>query len=253
MALAYIVAATVLVSLVSLVGVLALRMREQSLKLLIFFASSFSAGTLLAGAFLDLLPESLEIAGSEKAFPIALLGVVAFFVLEKFILWHHHHSPHKNLREVKRSEVLPLGYLSLLGDGLHNFFDGIAIAAAFITSVPLGITTTFIVMMHEIPQELGDFGLLLYSGFSRKTAAAFNLASGLLAVLGGAIFYYFSSQAQDLEGLGLAFTSGMFIYIAAADIVPELHKEKEAKKSALQLAFVLLGIGLIWMVVRFFE
>jgi zinc and cadmium transporter len=140
-----------------------------------------------------------------------------------------------------------------VGDAVHNFFDGVAIAAAFLVNVPLGVTTTIAIALHEIPQEIGDFALLLYSGFSRMRALAFNLLSALAAVAGGVLFYYFSGSVEHLEAYALAFTGGMFIYIAGVDIFPELHKERDARRSLLQLVCVLAGAALIWIIARYLE
>jgi zinc and cadmium transporter len=143
--------------------------------------------------------------------------------------------------------------LTLIGDGFHNFFDGVAIAAAFLVNVPLGITTTLAIALHEIPQEMGDFALLLYSGYSRAKALAFNFLSALAAVAGGVLFYFFSGSMAHLESYALSFTGGMFIYIAGADLFPELHKEKNAARSLMQLSLILLGAALIWLIARFLE
>lgn len=243
MVLELIVGATVLVSLASLVGIATLVAKRSSLDKILFFFVSFAAGTFLAAAFLDLIPESLETLSVEAAMLAVIAGVLAFFSLEKVISWHHHHSHHANAAEAHEK---PVGYLNLVGDGLHNFFDGIAIAASFTTSVPLGITTTFAVLLHEIPQELGDFSVLVYSGFSTRKALLFNLATALAAVAGGLAFYFFSSTIQSLANLAIPFTAGMFIYMAGADIFPELHKETNPRKSLLQLLFILAGVAVIY-------
>jgi zinc and cadmium transporter len=167
--------------------------------------------------------------------------------MEKIIHWHHHHAGSE------KEHHHPLGTLTLVGDGFHNFFDGVAIAAAFIVNVPLGITTTIAIALHEIPQEMGDYGLLLYSGYSRAKALAFNFVSALAAVAGGVLFFFFSNSVAHLESYALAFTGGMFIYIAGADLLPEIHKERDAKKSAVQLVLMLLGSALIWAIARFLE
>ncbi len=238
--------ATIIVSAVSLVGILTLPLGKDGTEKLLFFIVSFAAGTLLAGAFFDLLPEAIAAASSTSVFAATLAGMLVFFLLEKIIVWHHHHGPHG--KDVKEK---PAGWLNLIGDGLHNFFDGVAISAAFLSSTTLGLTTTLAVVLHEIPQEIGDFGLLLASGFSKRKAIMFNLISAVTAVLGAIAFYYFSSIVHGIEPLALAFTAGMFIYIAAADVIPELHKEKQITNSALQFVFILLGITLIWLVVNF--
>lgn len=255
MVLEYIIGATVAVSLISLVGILALGLRENIQKMVLFAAVAFAAGTLLGGAFFDLLPEALEKLPAQQALSFTLAGIIVFFVLEKFIAWHHHHEPHgktgKKALKVEHKEK-PFGYLNVVGDGLHNFFDGAAIAASFMAGVPVGITTTLVIALHELPQEIGDYGLLLYSGFSKKKALAFNLLSGLLAVLGGIAFYFASSVIENLEGFGLAFTAGIFIYIAASDLFPEFHRESSARRSVLQFALLIAGILLIWLITRNF-
>ncbi|MDP3741890.1 MAG: ZIP family metal transporter [Candidatus Micrarchaeota archaeon] len=249
MVLELIIVATVLISLVSLAGISLLGAKKELEEKILFALVSLSAGTLLGGAFLDVLPESLDVLAASTALSIALLGMLVFFVLEKIIVWHHHHTDHENHRTAhEKVTEKPMGYLNLVGDALHNFFDGVAVAAAFLASPALGLTTTFAVLLHEIPQEIGDYSLLIYSGFTRKKALLFNLGSAVFAIVGALLFYFAAPLVQNLAGYGLAFTAGMFIYIAAADIVPELHREKSAGKSALQFVFILIGIALIWLV-----
>jgi len=247
MVLQYIIGATVLVSLVSLVGVLTLGLSERTQKKILMLMVAFASGTMLATAFFDLLPESIGEIGVQTALSFALAGIIFFFVVEKIVLWHHHHAPHKKGLKIEGETEKPLGYLNLVGDGMHNFFDGIAIAAAFLAGFPVGVSVTFAVMLHEIPQEIGDFGLLLYSGFSRRKAIAFNLLSALTAVAGGVLFYFASPYISNLEGLGLAFTAGGFVYMSTGDLFPEFHRETDTKNSLLQLALILAGILFIWL------
>ncbi|MCX8175221.1 MAG: ZIP family metal transporter [Candidatus Micrarchaeota archaeon] len=243
-ALFQIIAATVAVSLISLVGIVVFGLGKRRADAILFYAVSFSAGTMLGAAFFDLLPESAEMLGAHPALEIVLGGILFAFVIEKIVHWHHHHAASQ------AEHIHPMGALALFGDALHNFFDGVAIAAAFVLDPALGITTTLAIAMHEIPQEIGDFGLLLYSGFSRSKALLFNLLSALFALAGGLIFYYFSGFSDWIEGYAIAFSGGMFIYIAAVDLLPEIHKEKTVKKSALQLAAILCGVLAIWLVSR---
>ncbi|MBI5224313.1 ZIP family metal transporter [Candidatus Micrarchaeota archaeon] len=247
MVLELIIGATVLVSLASLSGIAFFNKRENYLQSLLLFFVSFSAGTLLAAAFLDLLPEAMESMPTQTAMLFVLGGFVFFFILEKIIHWHHHHSTHKEAK----AEIKPLGYLNLVGDGLHNFIDGAAIAASFMAGVPIGISTTIAVLLHEIPQEIGDYSLLMYAGFKKNEAIKLNLLSAGLAILGAAMFFYFGNLIENLQGIMLAFTAGMFTYIASTDLVPEIHKETDAKKSAVQLAYFLAGILLIWALVAY--
>lgn len=254
MVLEWIVAATVGVSLVSLVGTLAFTLAKRHVDKLLFVSVSFATGALLGAAFFDVLPESLAELTPETALPVVLAGIVAFFILEKFF-WHHHHESHaKNgKKHTHGAKEKPLGYLTLGGDLVHNFFDGVAIAAAFLTSVPLGIATTLAIAFHEIPHELGDFGLMLYSGFSKTKATLLNLATAFSCVLGGVAFFYFAPQIKGLEGYALAFTAGMFIYIATADLVPELHKEENRFRSLAQVVLIVLGAAVLWALTTWLE
>ena len=247
MVLELIVAATIVVSLISLVGIALIFVGKKQMDSILFFLISIATGTLLGAAFFDLLPESIGLSDAAIALEVAFAGVIVAFIIEKIVHWHHHHAA----REKEHHQ--PLGTLTLVGDGVHNFFDGVAIAAAFLVNVPLGITTTVAIALHEIPQEMGDFALLLYSGYSKMKALAFNLLSALAAVAGGVLFYFFSGTVEHLEAYALAFTAGMFIYIASADILPELHKEKRAKSSALQLVCIMIGAAAIWVIARYLE
>jgi len=247
MVLEYIIAATVAVSLITLLATAAFSLNSRRLDKLLFVSVAFSTGALLGAAFFDVLPEAFDTLDASSAFPMILAGILAFFVLEKFV-WHHHHESHRHSHAGGTPKEKPLGYLVLLGDFVHNFFDGVAIAAAFLTSVPLGVATTLAIAVHEIPAELGDYGLLLHSGFSRGRATLFNLLTGLTAVLGGIGAFYFAAQVAQFEAYALAFTGGTFIYIAAADLVPELHKEQKPARSLAQLVLIGLGIGVIWLI-----
>jgi len=234
------VAATILVSLVSLVGIALLALKKRMLDSVLFYIVSFATGCLLGAAFLHMLPESIEGIDAHVALMVALSGMVLFFVLERLVHWHHaHHSDHSVHEK-------PLAYLSLLGDAMHNFFDGVAIAASFATSPALGIATTIAIIMHEIPQELGDFTLLLYSGFSEKKAIISNLMVALTAVMGVFAFFMLAESVENLNYYGMALAAGGFIYVAGSDLIPEMHKETKTLKSALQLATVIAGIAMMW-------
>jgi zinc and cadmium transporter len=233
------VAASVVVSLVSLVGIGLLALKKETMEKAVFFIVSFATGSLLGAAFLDLLPESIEGIAPKTAFAYAIAGMMLFFVLERLVHWHHaHHAEH----------VKPLGYLSLIGDAMHNFFDGFAIAASFASSQALGIATTIAIIMHEIPQELSDFTLLLYSGFTVRKAILSNLLVAFTAVLGVFAFFALAEQVENLNFYGMALAAGGFIYIAGSDLIPELHKERDRTNSVLQLATVLAGIAVIWAI-----
>lgn len=231
------VGAAVFVSLVSLAGAVTLALKEKTLNKILIALVGFSAGALMGGAFLHILPEALEKGGSIVPL-LVLAGFCLFFVLEKILYWRHCHAG--------RCDVHAFTYLNLVGDGVHNFVDGLVIAAAFSQNVPLGIATTMAVLAHEIPQELGDFGVLVYGGFSKAKALFYNLLSALAAVLGAIIGVLLLGHAQAFAPLLLAFAAGGFVYIAASDLVPELHKEKDLKKSLTAFAFFIAGMAFMY-------
>lgn len=238
-----IILATVIVSLISLVGVVLLALKKEMLDTLVFLILSFAIGSLLAAAFFDLFPEAISKMDSGTVFTFALAGIMAFFIMERLVHWHHKHHDH-------RQHEKPIGYLVLIGDGVHNFFDGVAIAASFMASPQIGIATTLAIILHEIPQELSDFTLLLYAGFSRTKALLFNLLSAFTAIAGALGFYYLAGYVNNLEAYGLAFTAGGFIYIAGTDLLPELQKEEKTAKSIMQLVMMFLGIFLMWFLIN---
>ncbi len=244
MALEYIIAATALVSVISLVGLSLFFIDKKRLDSIIFYLISFSAGTLLGAAFFDLMPEAAAKLG-QFAFELVFAGIIAGFVMEKIIHWHHHHHV-----DHKGEHTHPMGMLTLAGDASHNFFDGVAISAAFIVSTPLGIATTLAVAAHEIPHEIGNFSLLIYSGYSRSRALFFNFLTALTAIAGGILFYFFSGAVSNFESIALAFTAGTFIYVSSADLIPELHKEKGARGSGIQLVLMAAGAAIIWLAAR---
>lgn len=247
MVLELIIAATVIVSLISLVGIVLFLTGKKKIDEILFFLISFSTGTLLGAAFFDLLPESVGTTGFAVALQFAFIGIIVTFCMEKLIHWHHHHAGKEHEHEH------PLGTLTLVGDGVHNFFDGVAISAAFMANVPLGVATTLAIALHEIPQEIGDYALLLHSGYSKSKALFFNFISALTAILGAVLFYFFSGLVANIESYALAFTAGMFIYIAATDLLPELHKEKKLKNSLVQLACILVGAAMIFLIATYLE
>ncbi|MEK6984097.1 MAG: ZIP family metal transporter [Nanoarchaeota archaeon] len=236
--------AVLIISLISLLGIFIL-LKEKILTKILFFLVSFAAGTLLGAAFLDLLPEALE-EGFNNAIPIfILLGILSFFILEKFLYWHHHHTG--------KEEIHSFTYLNIVGDCIHNFLDGAVIAISFLNSTALGIVATIAIIAHEIPQEIGDFVILIYGGFSRLKALVYNFLTALTSVIGALVAYFYSSAIQDSTTYVTAFAVGGFIYIASTDLIPEIQKEKDLKKSFLQFVLLVFGIILIWFVGKIFE
>ena len=210
---------------------------------------SFAAGTLLAVAFLDLLPESFEAfeaagaSGIQTGALAVLIGFLVFFSIEKLILWYHCHEEH--------CEVHTSSAMVLIGDTLHNFLDGVAIAVSFMVSPAVGIATTVAVFFHEIPQEVADFTVLLNSGMKPARAIAYNLLSALSSLVGAVAAYFFSTTVNGLAPILIAVTTGGFIYIAASDLVPEIHKERRRAQMTRQLGVFLLGAFVIYVITRY--
>jgi len=233
----YAIVATIGISLVSLIGVFALSMRVKTIEKVLLFLVAFSAGTMLGSSFFHLLPESLEKLPAQLTFQLAFLSLVVFFLIEKVLHWHHCHEADCHTHSI--------GYMNLFGDGLHNFIDGLLIAATFSVSIPLGIATTLAVIAHEIPQEIGDFGVLLHSGFSKKKALLFNLISAFAAVIGAITGILLLEQVASLSAYLIPIAAGSFLYIGAADLLPELRKETNRSR-LIGLVFVfLLGAGIM--------
>lgn len=236
--------AVLIVSLISILGIF-IFLKQKILNKILFFMVSFAAGALLGAAFLDLLPEALESRFNENTPILILVGILSFFVLEKFLHWHHHHTGKK--------EVHAFTYLNIIGDGIHNFLDGVIIAISFLNNTSLGIVATIAIIAHEIPQEISDFAVLLYGGFSKTKALVYNFLTALTALIGALLAYFYSTLIQNSSAYLTAFAVGGFIYIASTDLIPEIHKEKDLKKSFLQFALLVLGILLIWIIGNVFN
>ena len=242
----YAILSVLAVSFVSLIGVFTLYVRRDKLEKFLIYSVSLSAGTLLGDAFIHLIPGAYESAGENFVVSVyILLGIVVFFMMEKFLHWQHCHEAH--CEEHPRQ----FSYIILAGDTLHNFIDGLIIAASYLVSIPVGIATTIAVVFHEIPQEIGDFGSLIYGGFSRMKALFFNFATALTAVAGAVIVLSVNSNVNNLTQFLVPFAAGGFIYIATADLIPEIHKHTETKKSLWQFATFFLGIGIMLSLLLF--
>ncbi|HUZ46454.1 MAG TPA: ZIP family metal transporter [Terriglobia bacterium] len=209
--------------------------RQAIWRRLISSLVSFAVGTLLGGAFLGLLPRALEGSASLPVFSTVLAGLVLFFILEKWVLWRHCHDP-----ECPADMVA--GRLILLGDAIHNFFDGIVIAASFLSAPALGVSSALAVVAHEIPQEVGDFAILLHSGYSKGRALAYNLLSSATTPAGAVIAFFALSDIGPLVPYVLAISAASFLYIAMSDLVPGLHRVISVQKAVLQVAFIVAGI-----------
>jgi len=234
----YALVSVVIVSLVSLLGVFTLSLREQLLKKYIFLLVSLAVGALLGDAFIHLIPEAFLIIPNATHLSIAIIaGILIFFVLEKVLHWHHHHT------ETEGKECIhPMGRVILVSDGVHNFIDGLIIGVSYLVSIEVGIATTIAIILHEIPQEIGDFGILIHSGYTTAKALWLNFLSALIAVLGTIIALVVGGKSEVLTSWLIPLAAGGFIYIAMSDLIPEMHKTKRLRDSVLQLITVVIGV-----------
>jgi len=241
----YSLASVVIVSLISLVGVLTFSLKEEELKKILLYLVSFSAGGLFGDAFIHLIPEAAGNNGFELHISLYILtGIITSFVVEKFLQWRHCHIP--------TSEEHPhsFAYMNLFGDAVHNFIDGLIIGGSYLASIPLGVATTLAVVFHEIPQEIGDFGVLIYGGFDKSRAIVFNFSTAITAIFGAIVALSIGFLIQDFVPFLIPFAAGNFIYIAGSDLIPELRKEEAGLlKSALQLTAFVLGVLLLFSLV----
>ena len=230
-------------SIGALIGGFILLSREKFAIKISHLLASFAAGILLGSAFFDLLPEALH-EGEERGIDVflwALIGIVFFFLVERFIHWFHHHEEYHDEKETKTT--LPL---IIFGDTMHNFLDGIIIAATFMVSIPLGITTSIAVFAHEIPQEIGDFGLMIHKGLKRSRIILVNIVSAAVAILGALLTYVLGESIEKQIPVLIALTAGFFIYIAASDLIPEIHHERRKNYIIYETLLLLFGVVLIW-------
>lgn len=230
----WILLANLVNSLLGLIGVLTLWIKKGTLdKSLIYFVA-FSAGALLGGAFFHLFPESLERLSPMYTFGVAMLGFLLFMLIEGFFHWHL----------CQKCQAHPFSYIMLIGDSIHNIIDGMVIAASFFINIPLGLTTTLMILFHEAPQELGLFGSLVYAGHNRKNSLVYSLLAQSTCIIGGIIGYFLSSGITVLSPFLVAFAAGGFVYIAASDLVPEMHKAYRGNviKSLYSIGSLLLGV-----------
>ncbi len=236
----YTLVSVFIVSLISLVGILTLSMKKEKIKKNSILLVSFSVGALFGDAFIHLLPKSFEQLGAGLSTSLCIvLGILIFFVLEKFLHWRHCHLPSS------KSHVHPLAAMNLIGDAVHNLIDGLLIGATYMVNFPLGIATTLAIIFHEIPQEIGDFGVLIHAGFSAKKALLFNLFSAMVAVLGAVASLLIGPYIENYALFLLPITAGGFIYIAGSDLIPELKHECKTKQSFQQLILIILGLGIM--------
>lgn len=229
----WVLSSVVFISVLSLVGVLSLSVGKRRLHNFLTLFVAFASGALLSASFLHMIPEAYGEIG-EHAFSSVLAGIILFFIFEKFIHWHHCGK--------EECKVKPAAYLNLVADAFHNFIDGVIVSSAYIIDFHVGLVTTFAIVLHEIPQEFGDFSVLIHSGMSTRKALAFNFLCATTAILGAVLGYVFLSGLQYVIPYAVSVAAGGFIYIASADLMPELHKEKDLGKMLLQTASLLCGV-----------
>ncbi len=262
-----------IISFFSLIGVFMISLRDKTLDKILFILIAFATGTILATALFDLIPESLHHLEELNAggagiaenllFTVVIFGFIIFFIIERFIYWFHGHAHETDNQLVcydtfaegtdkavnRGNKIKSFALLNLVGDGLHNLLDGIIIMVAFLSGIGNGIIVTLAVLFHEIPQEIGDFGILVYGGFSKKKALLFNFGSALVALLGGLIAFLLVDAIELFNFFFLAFSGGGFLYIASTELMPEMLEEKDLKKSIIQALVFLSGIIIIMALV----
>jgi zinc and cadmium transporter len=220
-------------------------LRKDFLKKILVVTVAFAAGTMLGAAFFDVLPESIEIFGKNTFFYV-LVGILIFFMVERYIHWHHCHRYHEQHEKIK-----PSVYMNLIGDGVHNFIDGTIIAASFLTNLQLGIISTIAIVAHEIPQEMGDFAIMVKGGLKPKKALFYNLLTALISVIGGLITIFFINISQSIRPILLSIAGGGFIYLSLVDIVPDLHKEIKTQIIILEGFSLFMGILTMFILTKF--
>lgn len=236
----YSLVSVTIVSLVSIIGVFFLSLNEKRLKKILIYFVSFSAGALFGDVFIHLLPEAVKRTGFDLNLSISILtGIGISFLIEKIICWRHCHMP------ITENHIHRFAYMNLFGDIFHNFLDGLTIAISYLVSIPVGIATTVAVVLHEIPQEIGDFGVLLHGGFSRWKAIGYNFLTATTAIVGALVGLALSFYIENFTSFLIPFAAGNFIYIAGSDLIPELHKEIRFSKGILQFLFFIFGIGVM--------
>lgn len=236
---------TFIVSLISISGILIILKAKKKFDNIISYFMPFAAGTMLAAAFFDIIPKSMELM--ENSIIYVFSGILLFFVIERYIHWHHCRL---NRCKEHHKKVKPYVYLNLIGDGLHNFLDGVIIAASYMTDMKLGMITTFAIISHEIPQELGDASILLYGGLYSKKVLIYNFISALFAFFGSILAIIFQPLSHIIPFL-LSIAAGGFIYLSLADIMPEISKEEDSKNIIIQTLLIFLGILMIYLLTGF--
>lgn len=242
----YTLISVILLSVTSLVSGLVILFKEEKFRKISLLMVSFAVGALFGDVFIHILPESFAKSGGSLLVSLYVVaGILIFFVLEKFVRWRHCHLP------ISEKHYHPLVSMNLVGDGMHNLIDGMLIGASYIVSIPIGIATTLAIILHEIPQELGDFSILIHTGLSAKKALFFNFLLSLAGIFGAIISLFIGERIGGYASALLPITAGGFLYIAGSDLIPELHHDVKIKTSLLQLALIILGVGVMGLLLYF--
>jgi zinc and cadmium transporter len=239
----YTIISVIIVSLISVITIFPLLIKKKISSKTLLILLSISVGTLFGSVFIHFLPEAFEHGYSLKIAFYLLSGILVFFILEKLIHWHH--SCKSNHDDLGHSHAYHLAPINLIGDAVHNFLDGMVIAGSFVISIPLGIAATISVIFHEVPQELADFGILLYSGMSKMKALFYNFISAITAIVGAIIGLILAGKIAGFTHFIIPFAAGNFIYIAGSNLVPELHKHCKLKDTFLHIIAILFGIAIM--------
>lgn len=230
----YTLISVLIISLISFVGALTLVLKRELLNKSIFILVSLAVGALLGDVFVHIIPEAYEAMGDPTSISFLLIGgILIFFILEKVLHWHHHTLEHAH----------PIGKMVLYGDGVHNFIDGLMVAASYMISVEVGVATTIAVILHEIPQEIGNFGVLIHAGYKTGKALWYNFLSALTAIAGALVALVFGSITEEFALWLLPITAGGFIYIALSDLIPELHKDRRIEQGIIQVVAIIVGVA----------
>jgi len=239
----YSIISVIIISLLSLIGIFTFLIKQKLLNKIILYLVSFSAGALFGDTFIHLLPELVNTYSFGTKISLFILsGIILTFIIEKFVKWRHchlhYHQDHK---------IHSFAIINLIGDTVHNFIDGLIIGASYLVSIPVGIATTLAVIFHEIPQEIGDFAILIHGGYSKKKALFLNFITALTAIIGVVLALVFGTITENLTPFLISIAAGSFIYIAGSDLIPEVHKEVQGKKSIILLTAFLFGIFIMYL------
>ncbi|MCW4049780.1 MAG: ZIP family metal transporter [Candidatus Bathyarchaeota archaeon] len=240
------IVATSIISLLSFIGIFTISLNDKTLHRILTVLVAYSAGTILGAALFDLLPEAIELVDENLVFPIVAGGFVFFMFLERILYWYHGHG---HTHEFEHDEDRPpesFAYLNLIGDFIHNFIDGMIIAAGFINGFSIGMTTAIAVAFHELPQEMGDYGILVFAGIERRRALILNFAAALSVVAGGVFGSMFIGMVESLSGWMIAFSAGAFIFLSASELIPEMHEKNDRRRAVIQMFILLLGMFTIY-------